>query len=243
MPMKRVIVDIPQKKRTAVYIDGYNFYYGRLRGSPHKWLDVVMLFEHIITIQDPSSSVDTVNFFTAHALAKFATHGQASTEAQQAYHRALQHRHPTRLQITYGSHSHDKSGTLLPTYKAGEPFDRTIRSRVWKIEEKQTDVNLAIAMYRDAAKGLVDHIVICSNDSDAEPALKAIRDDFPLLKIGVVTPIRPAMNEDRHRSISTSLSRHAHWTRQYILDSELEASQLPDQVPTKKRPIRKPEHW
>jgi uncharacterized LabA/DUF88 family protein len=243
MPKKREIVDTPQKKRTVVYIDGYNFYYGRLRGSSHKWLDVVSLFEQIIAIQDPESSIQAVKFFTAYALAKFATHGQASIEAQQAYHRALTLRHPERLEIVYGSHSHDKSGTLLPTYRVGEPFDRTIQSRVWKIEEKQTDVNLAIAMYRDAAKGLVDHLVICSNDSDAEPELKAIREDFPQLTVGVITPIRPVTGDARHRSISASLSRHAHWTRQSILDSELEASQLPDHVPTNKKPIRRPGHW
>jgi uncharacterized LabA/DUF88 family protein len=231
------------KKRTAIYIDGYNLYYGRLRNSSHKWLDVVVLFERIVAIQDPSSEVGLVNLFTAPALAKFATHGKASVEAQQAYHRALQLRHPARLQITYGSHSHDKSGTLLPTYRDGEPFDRSIKSRVWKIEEKQTDVNLAIAMYRDASKGLFDHLVICSNDSDAEPALKAIREDFPGITIGVVTPIRPITGEDRHRSISTSLARRAHWTRQHILDAELEAAQLPSKVPTNKKPIRKPNHW
>ena len=25
--------------RTRVYVDGYNLYYGCLKGSPHKWLD------------------------------------------------------------------------------------------------------------------------------------------------------------------------------------------------------------
>jgi len=124
-----------------------------------------------------------------------------------------------------------------------ENDNRTIKSRVWKIEEKQTDVNLAIAMYRDASKGLFDHLVICSNDSDAEPALKAIREDFPGITIGVVTPIRPITGEDRHRSISTSLARRAHWTRQHILDAELEAAQLPSKVPTNKKPIRKSIHW
>lgn len=53
---------------TIVYVDGYNFYYGCLKGSPYKWLDIVRLFnEHIL----PSSAfgVDSrllkLNFFTA----------------------------------------------------------------------------------------------------------------------------------------------------------------------------------
>lgn len=33
--------------RTRIYIDGYNFYYGCLRGTPYKWLDLLPLFEGI----------------------------------------------------------------------------------------------------------------------------------------------------------------------------------------------------
>ena len=226
--------------RTAVYIDGYNLYYGRLRDSCFKWLDVVALFEGIVKIQHPNASIDVVKLFTAHALAKFATHGQDSVIAQHAYHRALQHLYHDRIEITLGSHSHDKNGTLLPTFKSGVPYDRNVRSRVWKIEEKQTDVNIAIAMYRDASKGLYDQQIICTNDSDAEPTLKAIRDDFPGITLGVVTPVRPTSGDDRLRSISASLQRHAHWTRRHILDAELSAALLPDQVSTKKKPIKHP---
>lgn len=230
-------------KKTAIYIDGYNFYYGRLRETGYKWLDVVKLFERIVMIQDCESEVIKINLFTAPALAKFATHGQASVEAQQKYIRALETLHGERLQVTYGNHSYDKSGTLLPTFIDGVPFDRKNRTRVWKIEEKQTDVNLAISMYRDAAKQRYDQIVICSNDSDAEPALIAIKEDFPQIILGVITPVKPPSEQDRHRSISQSLAEHAAWTRRHILDEELESAQLPEKVPTRKKPILKPEHW
>ena len=229
-------------KRTTVYIDGYNLYYGRLRDSQHKWLDIVALFEQIVKIQDQESTVDAVKLFTAHALAKFATHGQKSVEAQQSYLRALELLYPERMQITRGIHSHDKTGTLLPEYIAGQPYDRLKRTRVWKIEEKQTDVNIAISMYRDAAKNLVDHQVLVTNDSDAEPTLKAIREDSPHITVGVITPVRPP-DSGGARSISASLERHAHWMRRYILDAELDAAQLPLRIPTKKKPIMKPEHW
>jgi hypothetical protein len=123
----------------------------------------------------------------------------------------------------------------------GIAYDRNDRVRVWKIEEKKTDVNLAMAMYRDAAKGLFEQVVLCSNDSDAEPVL---REDFPALLIGVFTPVAPP---DPARGsppgVSSSLSRHAHWTRCYLLDGELTAAQLPPLVPTNKKPIVKPLHW
>lgn len=232
-----------KKKRTAIYVDGYNLYYGRLRGSDYKWLDLVALFREILRVQDGNSSLEAVKLFTAHALAKFSSHGELSVHAQQSYHRALQAKHRDVLTITYGNHSYDKSGTLLPSFVDGQAFDRRLQSRVWKIEEKKTDVNLAMELYRDVSKGLFDHVVICSNDSDAEPALEAIREDFPEVIIGVVTPIRPANDQQKHRSVSTSLANIAHWTRKHILDDELLLAQLPDKVPTNKRPVTKPSHW
>lgn len=66
------------------------------------------------------------------------------------------------------------------------------RQRVWMIEEKLTDVQLALTVYRDALRGGVDQVVVCSNDSDAEPALKLVRQDVPDVRIGLVLPLRPA---------------------------------------------------
>jgi|JI6StandDraft_1071083.scaffolds.fasta_scaffold18410_2 hypothetical protein len=239
---KRAVPD--ENKKTAVYVDGYNLYYGRLRNSAYKWLDVVALFDGLLKVQDPGASLEMVKFFTAPALARFASHGTVSVEAQQSYHRALQVKYGNRFDLVCGAHSFDKDGTLLPTFVDGQPYDRQLRSRVWKLEEKKTDVNIAMAMYRDAAKGRYDQAVICSNDSDAEPVLEALREDFPHLRIGVVTPVLPPdPNKGSPRGVSTSLAQHAHWVRRYLLDGELAQAQLPPHVPTNKKPIRKPEHW
>lgn len=227
-------------KRTAIYIDGYNLYYGRLRDTDYKWLDLVKLFAHILKVQDGSqSSLSAVKLFTAYAKASFSSHGQASAIAQQSYHRALSTLYPEILHIVLGNHSHDKNGALLPTFIDGVPYDRSVRSRVWKIEEKQTDVNLALTLYRDAAKGLYDQLVICSNDSDIEPALVALKEDFPALTIGIVVPL----SRTGPRPPSASLIQHSHWSRKYILDEELAQAQLEAQVPTQKKPIKKPSHW
>jgi uncharacterized LabA/DUF88 family protein len=115
---------------------------------------------------------------------------------------------------------------------------------VWKIEEKKTDVNLALSMYRDAASGLFEHQVLFSNDSDAEPVMEAIRSDFPKITLGIVTTSRPpAEHHLSGRRVSTSLAKHADWVRRYLLDEELANSQLPDRISTKKKPIIKPKHW
>jgi uncharacterized LabA/DUF88 family protein len=177
--------------RTAVYIDGYNLYYGRLRGTAYKWLDVVALFDALLAQRDQSEHLALAKLFTAPALATFATHGAASVAAQSAYHRALKARHADRFDVIYGNHSYARDGALLPAFIPGEAYDRNQRVRVWKLEEKQTDVNLAIAMYRDACKERYNRLILVSNDSDAAPALAAIRQDFPAVIVGVVSPIHP----------------------------------------------------
>lgn len=48
--------------RTTVYIDGFNLYYGALKGSPWKWLDLVLLFE---TILKRRHDVGRIKYFTA----------------------------------------------------------------------------------------------------------------------------------------------------------------------------------
>ena len=63
--------------RTYIYVDGYNLYYGRLRGTPYKWLNVVALFSEMVRTVEPGSEVVGVKYFTAPALARFATHGDA----------------------------------------------------------------------------------------------------------------------------------------------------------------------
>ena len=145
--------------------------HGRLRGTPFKWLDLVKFFDDLLVRRDQNEKLERVHLFTAPALATFASHGDASVEAQSAYHRALQAKYGARFETIYGTHSFDRSGTLLPAYVPDQPFDRNNRTRVWKLEEKKTDVNLALRMYRDACKGLYDRIILVSNDSDAEPAL------------------------------------------------------------------------
>lgn len=229
--------------RTAVYIDGYNLYYGRLRGTPFKWLDVVQLFDSLLVHRDQNERLERVHFFTAPALANFASHGQSSGEAQSAYHRALQTLHGDRIELIYGKHTFDKDGALLPVYVAGQPYDRNSRVRVWKLEEKQTDVNLAIRMYRDVCKSRYDRVIVVSNDSDVEPALRAIRDDFPHIMIGVVATIRPPQAGNTARRPSGSLSNIADWTLSSISDEQLHNAQLPKVVPTRKKAIRKPTHW
>lgn len=230
--------------RTSIYVDGYNLYYGRLRGTGYKWLDVVALFSDMVRTVHPASDILAVKFFTAPALTRFATHGSASMQAQNDYHRALLARYPDCFEVVLGAHTCEPDGTALPVFAEGQPFDKTKTVKVWRIVEKKTDVNLALSMYRDANRGLVEQVVLVSNDSDAEPTLCALRQDFPALKLGVVMPLLHGTESGkRGRPASRALQELAHWCRTYIRDDELQRAQLPVQVPTRKKPARKPAHW
>lgn len=227
--------------KTTIYIDGYNFYYSRLKGTGFKWLDIVELFHRrILLTQEPAAELLEIKFFTSPVKASYARHGQASEHAQTQYHRALQARYPGVVQIIKGFHVFEPS--TLPIYGAGTPPDKNQGVRVWVIEEKQTDVNIALHLYRDAVQGQVDQVVVCSNDSDLEAPLRLIRTDTPQVKIGLVMPLRePALADGKVPN--KRLTALAHWVRHHIRDEELASSQLPQTVPTKKKPAIKPSHW
>jgi hypothetical protein len=90
---------LPGRGAPGRYIDGYNLYYSRLRGTAFKWLDIVALFrDRILQVQDPSAQVTRVKFFTAPIKANYARHGQASEHAQAQYHRALTAKYPELVQ-------------------------------------------------------------------------------------------------------------------------------------------------
>lgn len=163
--------------RTIVYVDGYNLYYSALTKSPYKWLDLhTFLLNRVIRPVHPQSEIYRIKFFTAPVLGSFASHPQ-SPDRQRRYHNALRAAYPDIIEIIEGYHSPGVTHAL--------PLDAPDQSpiAVRKMEEKQTDVNIALHMYRDAIRGEVDHVVLVSNDSDLEPALKLIRGDCPAVTI------------------------------------------------------------
>jgi len=50
--------------KTTVYIDGYNFYYGLVKNTKYKWLDLHSLFSEISKIQNPQSQIVSIKYFT-----------------------------------------------------------------------------------------------------------------------------------------------------------------------------------
>lgn len=47
--------------KTIVYVDGFNLYYGCLKGTAHKWLDLAQLCRHVL----PRNEVTRIKYFRA----------------------------------------------------------------------------------------------------------------------------------------------------------------------------------
>ncbi len=212
-----------------------------MKHTDDKWLDLYqLLFEKIIYQQNTASELVQIKFFTADIKVKVASHGDNAQQAQQAYHHALLQQYPSKISIINGYYSLEKANLL--SYK--NPPDKTDRVEVWKLEEKQTDVNIALASYRDAIKGDAEQLVFVSNDTDLAPSLSAIRADLrEKIQIGIIIPVRKPEDGKPHRPGNKQLSEHADWERRYISDEELAQSHLPNKIPTKKKPILKPSYW
>ncbi len=56
-------------------------------------------------------------------------------------------------------------------------------------EEKQTDVNIAIQLFRSAIQDEYDTAMIVSGDSDLIASIEAVKTTFPNKQVGIIIPI------------------------------------------------------
>ncbi|MFJ4386429.1 NYN domain-containing protein [Pseudomonas sp. NPDC089408] len=228
--------------RTACFIDGYNVFYGLVAGTRYKWLNLPALLKHILRVEQPDCEIITISLFTSGVKPSLASRGNLSKEAQDTYLRALI---AQGVDVHYGRHQLEPRNAPRFVNKDTPP-SRLDQVAIWKLEEKETDVHIAISMYRLAARQArlpagerIQQLVLVSADTDLAPALTAVREDFPELRLGVILPHREGMK----RTLPGSLKSNAHWMRQVVTEEELASNQFPDRVPTRKRPALKPAYW
>lgn len=234
------MVEKVEQARTRVYVDGYNLYYGCLKGTPYKWLDLLSLFEkQILPSSAPTNSILLplgIKYFTAKILEK-AAKALDSVSSQARYHTALRKLYSCRIELIEGYYSLNAFKARIVDADHPDTWPRDCpQTLVWKLEEKQTDVNLALQAYHDAITGAVDQAVIVTNDTDIAPALKLIR-AHTNVRIGLVVPTR-----FRERVPNTELAELAHWVRSHINSEELAMAQLPRVIGGRK-PTFKPDSW
>lgn len=216
--------------RTVVYIDGYNLYYGAIRHTAYKWLDIYSLFkEHLLL---PETDLLEVRYYTAPVLGSLCD-DPSSPQRQRQYLQALRKIHPQHITIIEGKLIKGRA-----TLRLVEPIPELLeleKVKVSTLTEKKTDVNIASDMVADACRNQVEQVVLCSNDSDMEGALKTIRLHCPAVRIGLVAP---TSSPGRH--ISNDLRQQAHWVKT-LSSTDLAPAQLPKKIPSTS--IERPDGW
>lgn len=208
------------KLRTSIYVDGLNLYYGCVRNTRYKWLDLQKLFSQLL---QERHLINKIKYFTA--MVKATPNNQDAPKRQNIYIRALQEYIP-EIDIHYGHFLINSA--RMPLEK---PPHHIVR--ILKTEEKGDDVNLAVHLLNDAWLNSYDCAVIVSNDSDMAESLSIIRNTFPDKVIGLITP-------GETTKTSQELGKNARFVRK-IRPSLLKNSQLPDSIPGTN--IRKPYNW
>lgn len=188
--------------RTYIYVDGFNFYYGKLKNSSYKWLDLETFFTKSLK---PNNQILKIKYFTAR-IDQNPRNPQAHNR-QDIYLRAL------------------KTLPIVEVY-FGKFLTQTVRLplangtgkvEVRKTEEKRSDVNIAVQMLKDGFKDLYDLAVLVSNDSDLTDALEVVSTDLGK-KVGILNP---------QKNQSKELANHAFFSHK-IQDRLLRESQFPE---------------
>ncbi len=82
--------------RTVVYVDGLNLYYGCLKHTPYKWLDISKVCGYLF----PNDTITAIKYFTAPIKLRVSDVDTDKPNRQQMYLRAL--RTISRLEIIEG---------------------------------------------------------------------------------------------------------------------------------------------
>jgi uncharacterized LabA/DUF88 family protein len=202
-----------------VYVDGFNLYYGCLRGTPYKWLDLDALARRLF----PRDSIHRIRYFTALVTAR-PGNPQAPTR-QQTYLRALgtvphlsTHlghflTHPVRMPLA-------------------NPRGGATSVEVMKTEEKGSDVNLAAYLLLDAFRRDCETAAVISNDSDLKEPIALVQSELGI-PVGVVNP-HPAPH--RSRALQPSFFKQ-------LRPSVLPACQFPAVLQDRQGTFRRPPAW
>ena len=207
--------------KTIVYVDGFNLYYGAVKGTPYKWLDILKLCQLLL----PKNQIVKIKYFTAPVTARPGDLDQPNR--QQLYLRAL--RTIPGLEIIYGHFL--EHVVKMPVASPASGLPKYVL--VIKTEEKGSDVNIAAHMINDGYKSLYEVAVLVSNDSDLVEPVKIVRAELNL-PVGVLNPFV--------KTPSYELRKYATFIKP-IREGVLSVSQFPPIMKDTSGTFYKPPSW
>lgn len=161
--------------RLNVYIDAFNLYYGCVKNTPYRWLNLGLLCKR----KFPNDQINHIKYFTA--LVSARPNDPDKPVRQQTFIRALETL--PNLTVIYGSFlSHVIWMPLAYPVSGGPTYVQVI-----KTEEKGSDVNLATHLLNDGHLGLYEVAVVVSNDSDLAEPIRIVINQLGL-PVGVLNP-------------------------------------------------------
>ncbi len=186
--------------RVAVYIDGFNLYNGlkSKHGRKYLWLDLRAVAQRLLK---PGQNLVAVRYFTA-----TVRNDPAARARQSAFLGAL--RAATQVDVTLGRFR-EKRRTCFRCNSTWRTY-----------EEKETDVNIAVAMVEDAVNDRYDTALVLSADSDLCPAVHALRRLRPQKRVVAVFPPN-RRSDDLRQAVTATFT---------LGDAIIRQSLLPDSV-------------
>lgn len=168
-------------KRVSVFIDGYNLYHAidNLKIPILKWTDPLVVSREFAR-SDHGFEIIRAKFFTAPPIHK-------SKQVQERYFNYIKAlKFYCKIDVIEGKF---KKKLLSYRDSKGKAFTRLTH------EEKESDVNIALAILEDSYEKISDKILVITNDSDISPAIRMALEKNKKLKINVITP--PLANAKR----------------------------------------------
>jgi len=216
--------------KVNVYVDGFNLYHRALQkprapdGSTFKWLDLEKLAAHVLS--NPSYSINRIRYFTAKVRA--LPYDQQAPLRQQMYLRALATLPCVTVHFGFFQKSKKKMQLVTPL------ADGTTTAKVWKFEEKGSDVNLATFLLLDAFHNDYDGAAVITNDSDLAEPIRIVRDVLGK-RVEVLDPCGDARTSAELKKVATFYKP--------IRLGAISASLFPDTLTDATGTFRKPTGW
>ncbi len=203
--------------KTIVYVDGFNLYYGALKGTPNRWLNVAEMCRQLL----PHDQIIGIRYFTA--LVNPRPNDTDQRVRQESYLRALAT--IPNLSVILGYFLTHEVKMPLAGPKGGFAI-------VIKTEEKGSDVNIATHLLVDGLKNNYELAVVVSNDSDLALPIRFVVEELHK-PVGLLNP-------QKHPSVE--LSKCASFLKQ-IRAGVLARSQFPNQLTDAHGTFTKPASW
>ena len=217
---------------TNVYVDTFNLYYGLLKGSSYRWLDISKLCQTEL----PANQINRIRCFSARVISRPGDPDQRNR--QNAYFRALETTPNLSMHLGHFLESEVSMRRVTPD-ASGSKF-----ALVKKTEEKGSDVNLASYLLLDGFNKDYEVAVVITNDSDLAEPIRLVRQELKL-RVLVLHPCKaadPVKGIEAGR-VSVELRRSS--TKSLVIkEASLAASQFPPTITDALgRTITKPVGW